>query len=165
MSDGTPPWYDKGAETFYHLASRFPSFEFLAVEGAHGIQDLRELPNVTIWPQQADIRNVYKQSRAVLMPSRKVESFGRISVEAAASGIPSLVSDLPGPVEAGTAYEYVDQDDQTAWVWALDRLLRNYEVASAEAEMKSAKLWETTQSQLSTLLTKIGGDPSDDTGH
>lgn len=159
MSDGTPPWYDKGPDTFYTLASKFPSFEFLAVEGAHGNQLIEELPNVTVWPQQPDIRTVYKQSRVVLMPSRNVESFGRISVEAAASGIPSLVSDLPGPIEAGTAYEYVPQNDYTAWVWALDRLLRNYDVASRKAEEASAVLWRKTQGQLSELLAKKGGDP------
>jgi len=156
MSDGTKPWYDKGPEMFYRLAQMYPGEEFLAVEGAHGIQDLRELPNVTIWPQQSNIKRAYEQSKVVLMPSRDVESFGRISVEAAASGIPSLVSDLPGPREAGTAYEYVPQDDADTWADALLEVLFHYERASADALAKSAALWARTQDQFQALLKSIG---------
>lgn len=155
MSDGTLPWYCKGAGTFYRLAEHFPDQEFLAVEGAHGVQDIREMSNVTVWPQQADIRQVYHCSKAVLMPSKYVESFGRISVEAAASGIPSLVSDLPGPREAGTAYEYLDPEDSAAWVAALARLLTD-PYAGDLAQAQSEKLWKITQGQIETLLREVG---------
>ena len=56
-------------------------------------------PNVTIWPQQEDARQIYRETRLLIMPS-KYESYGRVAAEAAISGIPTICADLPGLREA-----------------------------------------------------------------
>jgi glycosyltransferase involved in cell wall biosynthesis len=154
LSDGAPPFFDKGGDIFYHLANEFPQYAFLGVQGAYGNQDLRPRHNVLTIEHQMNILEVYRQSSVVLMPSI-TESFGRISVEAACSGVPSLVSDLPGPREAGTAYKYVEPEDYDAWGTAFEELLADYNTASQQARDRANTLWTITQAQFTTLLKEI----------
>src|SRR5690606_41527203 len=80
----------KGAATFWTLAERMPDVKFLAVIGGYGHQDVRELPNVEVMPNIPGRRmrdEVYARTKILLMPS-EYESWGRVGVEAMASGIP-----------------------------------------------------------------------------
>ncbi len=62
--------------------------------------DLGDLPaNVEVVRRTADMREVYGRTRLLLVPSSH-ESYGRVAVEGAMSGIPSVVADLPGIREA-----------------------------------------------------------------
>jgi len=90
---------NKGADLFYEMARRFPNERFIGVAGGYGKQVLRVLPNVELWENQEDVREVYKQTKILLMPS-VYESFGRVALEAAATGIPTVASDTPGLREA-----------------------------------------------------------------
>ena len=85
----------KGAEVFYKLVEAFPDKKFLGVKGAYGGQIVREYPNLEIIETQTDIREVYKKTAILLMPS-KHESWGRVATEAAASEIPVVCSDTYG---------------------------------------------------------------------
>jgi glycosyltransferase involved in cell wall biosynthesis len=102
----------KGATLFYQVAGlaalQIPHAEFLVVESRghakglaeqHGL-DLRALPNVTVWPNQRDMRNVYRKTRIALMPSFWTECFGRIIVEAGWNGIPTIGANQGGIPEA-----------------------------------------------------------------
>lgn len=102
----------KGATLFYQLAGlaaqQIPHAEFLVVESRghatalreqHGL-DLNALPNVTVWPHQQDMREVYGRTRILLMPSFWPECFGRIVVEAGWNGIPTLGARQGGIPEA-----------------------------------------------------------------
>ena len=110
--------YDgKGTAVFYEMASRFPEEKFLGVIGGYGEQDIRtDLPNVTIAPHTSEIaRDVYSQSKLILMPSR-YESFGRVALEAAGCGVPSVVSTTPGLMEAfGDSGVYAEPDNMDQW--------------------------------------------------
>ncbi len=155
LSMGGDGLYDKGHKTFFELAKRNPDIPFLAVEGAYGEQAHEDLPNVTYMPHQSDMREVYKKTKVLLVPS-KYESFGRVAVEAAASGIPALCSSTPGLEEAmagrGTYIEYGDYD---TWDERLKTLMdpqgAAYSLHSAEAKQRSDFLWKQSQAELDEL--------------
>lgn len=137
---------DKGAETFYALAERFPGRDFLGVVGAYGEQIIREdLPNVTILPHVPASRmrdEVYARTRILLMPSLH-ESWGRVGVEAMASGIPVIASPTPGLRESlGDAGTFCTPGDVDAWATELTRLSdgRKWRAASRKAKARAAAL-------------------------
>lgn len=57
------------------------------------------LSNVTVTPNQADMRGVYSRARLLLHPSLWWESAGRVIAEAALNAIPSIVTKRGGPPE------------------------------------------------------------------
>jgi glycosyltransferase involved in cell wall biosynthesis len=90
----------KGAEIFLELARRFPRQLFLLVgpmEHRH-YAAVKALPNVRVQPF-CPPRTFLRRSRVVLVPSQWAEPFGRIAVEAMASGIPTLASRTGGLAE------------------------------------------------------------------
>lgn len=116
-------WEDKGAEVFYGLAERMPDTQFLGVKGGYGVQEIREYPNVTIMDHTSAMKDVYGNTKVILMPS-KYESFGRVGVEAMASGIPTIAHPTPGLKESlGDSGTFVDRDDLEGWETALRSLL------------------------------------------
>lgn len=93
----------KGAVRFYELAEAMPERGFLAVAGAYGVQTTdraARIPNVDVVENTPDIvGEVYSRTRVLLMPS-EYESWGRVAIEAACSGIPTIASPTPGLLEA-----------------------------------------------------------------
>lgn len=69
-----------------------------AVSQAMG-QPVSALPNVILTPLQIDMRPVYGRARMLLHPSLWWESAGRVIVEAALNGIPSMATDRGGQAE------------------------------------------------------------------
>lgn len=149
----------KGADVFYELARRNPEKNFLGVVGGYGQQLIKEMPNVTILPHTPDIQSVYAQSRIVLMPST-YESWGRVAMEAGASGIPVIARPTPGLKEslgdAGLFAQTVDEfeniihqlDDKIAYQEACDRI-----------KARVLDLESVNQQQLNTLygsMLKMG---------
>lgn len=135
---------DKGARIFYEMARRMPETHFLGVVGAHGDQVIEELPNVEIieHTDPHSMRGIYGRTRVLLMPSI-YESWGRVSVEAIASGIPVLAHPTNGLTEAlGDGGTFVPRDDLNGWESALRRLLdgRSWKPASRRALKRSAEL-------------------------
>jgi len=109
-------WADKGAEVFYHCAKALPDVQFVGVLGGYGQQVIEEHPNVELMQQTADMREVYTQTRVLLMPST-YESWGRCAVEAAVSGIPTIAHPTPGLSESlSWAGTFVDRADLDVWV-------------------------------------------------
>lgn len=148
----------KGPEVFYELAERFPKEKFMGVIGGYGEQDIRVLPNVTIQSHTSNIINdVYRKTKILLMPSH-YESFGRVAVEGACVGIPTIASPTPGLREAldvnGT---YADPLDVDAWEKELVKLLDKTEYAAASKNAKSqAKAWSDLQPiELETYLKHV----------
>jgi glycosyltransferase involved in cell wall biosynthesis len=116
----------KGARTFYALADRYPDRQFLGVRGAYGEQDVRERQNVEILDHVAGPAmpaEVYARTKVLLVPS-SYESYGRVAIEAASSGIPVIAHPTPGLREAlGEAGIFANRNDTDAWDEALSRLL------------------------------------------
>ncbi|MEV8637790.1 glycosyltransferase family 4 protein [Streptosporangium sp. NPDC051023] len=136
---------EKGAELFWRLAERLPDHRFLGVQGAYGQQILRDLPNVDILEQVPGERmrdEVYARTRVLLMPSH-VESWGRVAVEAMASGIPVVANPTPGLSEAladaGLFCEVSDAEAWAATIRALDDPAE-WQTASDRARQRSKEL-------------------------
>ncbi len=107
----------KGAELFFELARRMPDRPFLGVRGTWGHEVIPAVvpDNVSIIGPLADMREVYGRTRLLVVPSRW-ESYGRVGLEGAISGIPTIASDLPGLREAlGDSARYAPRDDADRW--------------------------------------------------
>ncbi len=154
----------KGAHVFYALAERMPNLKFLGVKGAYGIQVVRnDLPNVEVIEHVGSdemVKKVYARSKVVLMPS-DYESYGRVAVEAACSGIPVIAHPTEGLKEAlGVAGIFCDRDHLAAWEAELRRLHtpRGWSLSS-KAMLSHAKtldpadeleLWRTTLEEVAS---------------
>lgn len=136
---------EKGGKVLEALARRMPEQQFLAVTGAYGEQVLPDLPNVEILDhvRGEDMRErVYARTKVLLMPS-SYESWGRVGVEAMASGIPVLAHPTPGLCESlAEAGVFANRDDIEGFEAALRRLLMpgEYRLASKRAKARSAEL-------------------------
>lgn len=155
--DGDGKTMSKGPHTFYHLAYRFPQYKFLGLAGGYGEQVIKDLPNVTIVENTPRIKEeVYARTKIVLMPSL-YESYGRVTVEAAASGIPSILSPTPGLKEAmGDAALYAEPSDYAMWGKHLSHLMtpRGYNRYSKLASERSSLLYERSKEELETFIDK-----------
>ncbi|GGP35110.1 glycosyltransferase family 4 protein [Streptomyces abikoensis] len=141
---------DKGGDIFWQVAAWTPEWNFLGVRGAYGQQVAppMRLPNCEVLegvPGDRMREHVYARSRVMLMPSL-YESWGRVAVEAMASGIPVIAHPTPGLVESlGDAGIFAYRDDLNAWMHALKALRdpENWEKASRRAKARSAELSAT----------------------
>jgi glycosyltransferase involved in cell wall biosynthesis len=136
---------NKGADVFWQLAERMPERQFLAVRGSYGEQLVKDLPNVEVIdnvPGADMAKQVYARTKILLMPS-EYESWGRVGVEACASGIPVIANPTPGLQESlGDAGIYVDRSDVDSWQKAIEALddPDAYKKASAAAKRRSRQL-------------------------
>lgn len=143
---GDNGWTGKGPHVLYALAKAMPDVQFAGVVGGYGAQDIRpDFYNVTFFKHTSDItKDVYSQTKILLMPS-KYESFGRVAIEGAASGIPTVAAPTEGLVEAlGPGGLFCDLEDLDAWERTVRELLSNpaaYREASTYAFERSA-YWE-----------------------
>ena len=106
------PVKEKGVDVAVSLASAMPNVPFQFVESwalrRRQRQALRRqlasLRNVRFRNRCHDMREVYRTTRVLLVPSQWDECWGRVVTESQVSGIPSLASDsgaLPESVGAG----------------------------------------------------------------
>lgn len=81
------------------------------------------LPNVSHLNHTSDIREVFRKTKILLMPS-DYESYGRVGIEAACAGIPTIAHPTPGLKEAfGDAGIFYNRDDIAGWHAEIKRLL------------------------------------------
>lgn len=98
----------KGLDTFLKIAQSMPDEKFLLVESwkltnesLKSLQlQLSKLPNVEFIRRVSDMRNVYQQTKLLLVPSVWEEGFGMVAVEAQSCRIPVIASDRGGLPEA-----------------------------------------------------------------
>lgn len=135
----------KGVKVLEELAERMPERKFLAVKGGYGEQEPPELDNVIVLdhlPGRQMRDEVYARTRLLLMPS-DYESWGRVGVEAMASGIPVLAHPTDGLTESlGPAGIFQDREDINAWQKSIEELddTAAYRAASRRAKARSKAL-------------------------
>lgn len=116
------PW--KGGSLVSTMARAMPAYRFLVVKdgrgnGVHLFNGLRNVELVDF----LEPRDFYAQTRVQLFPSRS-ETYGRVGVEGAVSGIPLVASKDPGIREAmGGHGIFLDRENHTAWVRTVTRLM------------------------------------------
>jgi len=146
-------FFSKGGKMLVELAKRFPHRKFIGVMG-YGDQVLGDLKNLTYVENTPNIKAIYKQSRIILMPS-SYESYGRVAIEACASGIPVIASSTPG-LKASLDYAGVfakKWDDPDEW----ERLVRSlddeeyYKKVSALGRKRAKEMTEKGLSELEGL--------------
>jgi hypothetical protein len=132
----------KGADLFYEIAQMLPDRRFLGVRAwVTQVEPDPLPPNVEIVGPLDDIREAYRRTRVVLAPS-VYESFGRVPLEAAASGIPTIAHPNRGAREAlGDAAIWASRDDVGAWLDAITALddPTFYAERSATAELRAPR--------------------------
>ena len=140
----------------------------------HQIPPPAGLGNVEVVAQRPDFPALLSSAGLVVMPS-SYESWGRVAVEAAMMGVPSVVADTPGLREAGVAaavlpvdadpaghvggrsVDHVQATDRTLTVW--ERAIRKNlgsEKAGAKARRRALQLWDITETQLLELEERMG---------
>ena len=85
--------------------------------------DLNGIPNLE-YLVDADIRDVYRRTKVLLVPSQWNEAFGRVVLEAMHNGIPVIASDVGGLPEAcgGAAMLVEEYNSLDAWSSRMDEL-------------------------------------------
>ncbi len=117
---------NKGGKLLRELAKRMRGVQFLGIQGAYSKQftDLDvSMPNLRYEPIREDPRPIYTGAGIIIMPS-KSESWGRVALEAMASGVPVIVSKAGGLREctAGAAANYCRFDDASCWEQTINQL-------------------------------------------
>lgn len=131
----------KGIDTTLAVAALLPHRSFVLQEAwaldpgerAALLLRLRALPNVRLHPVTERMSEVYRRTAVLLAPSRVVETFGRVALEAAANGIPVVASRSGGLPEAvGDGGVLVDPDaTPETWASAVEGLLADPERRAA----------------------------------
>ncbi len=125
-----------------------PAYQTLAAKTVFG-GHIRFLGRVT----DDQLADLYRQARVHVLPSvDRSEAFGLVTLAAAASGIPSIVSDLPGVrsiVEAGKTGLVVPPSDPAALAAALRELLTD----SARAEAMGSAARERVEQKYASAVT------------
>ena len=141
------PSLHKGIDVTYEVAQRMPDEEFIVAgtpttNSEEMAANIGDLPNVDMRGYVDDMRDVYRESKLVIMPS-KAETFGRVPIEAGISGIPTVGSDTGGLPEAvGSDDLVVEGFDPEQYVEGIRTIERDHErygnVARENAREKSA---------------------------
>ena len=128
----------KGAGTFRRIAAAMPGERFLAV--GRSFEDRRE-GNVTFASFARDPVSHYRKAKLVLLPSTWEEGFGMVSVEAAALGIPAIVSRRGGLPETVPSPDLVVSDyrDSDRWVERIRAVLADHDAFSRSSRKHAAQ--------------------------
>jgi hypothetical protein len=149
----------KGGRLFWQLAEMMPERRFLAVHGAYGDQIVHRRPNVEVLAHTPHVAaEVYSRTRVLLVPSQH-ESWGRVAIEAACSGIPVIAHPTPGLVEAlGPAGIFADRRDPTAWQHAIDALddQELYDTWAARVRDRAVELEAICRADLDAFHGRLG---------
>jgi len=125
-----PRTENKGLDTFLVVAERLPDVEFQIAGSLYdGAMEnkIARLDNVTFLGWCDEMREVYRNTKVLLIPSRYEEGGPRIIAEAFVNGIPVIGSDLGGiPDYIGDGGELIaDYDSVQPWVEAVERFINN----------------------------------------
>lgn len=152
---------NKGGNVLWQLARIFPEKKFIGVRGAYGEQIVPEklLKNVEVLDNTPDIQDVYKRTGILIVPSA-YESWGRVAMEAACSGIPVIASPTPGLTESlDYAGIFSEPNDIAGYVEAI-RMLddeKSYSKYSKLVKKRSKEVSAAFEQQMDILEKKLVG--------
>ena len=132
---------DKGADIFLNIAEEMPNEEFMCA-GVFRNQSFKRraeaLSNLNYVGYCDDMRDFYKRTKLVVVPSRWNEAFGRSAAEPMVNGIPIVVSDRGGlPEVVGETGEVVTKINSIdAWKQAINTALENHDPQAERNRVK-----------------------------
>lgn len=163
----------KGGEIFRGIAKNMPHKKFLAIEGWHQLKtksmggwdpdkmramanaygerkmlipevvDLSGIKNITMVPAVDDVREIYKITRILLLPSLWEEASARVIREAMINGIPVIASDTGGTREivGGGGVVIKDYLNIASWVRKIGMFdnLSYYRIFGGKARKEAQK--------------------------
>lgn len=134
----------KGLATFLEIAKRMPEQRFLLLESwklndkALGELEtqLMQVPNIQFLRRVSDMRNIYRQTKLLLIPSVWEEGFGMVAIEAQSCHIPVIASSRGGlPESVGDGGILIsDYLNSNKWVEAIEQVLNNEDMYRKLAE-------------------------------
>lgn len=161
------PSLAKGATVALQIANQskaqFPNLTYLMVESRSGQADVEKYINnanllQNLWwvQRQRDMKQIYRRTALLLVPSLWFEAAGRVIVEAQLSGIPVLATDSGGIPEQlngggfifptpdlGAAYQQIPEPEVIRpWVDCIGKLITGSDEAyldECERSLKSAQ--------------------------
>lgn len=129
---------NKGGLILIEIAKACPEIQFQGVIGGYDKQMKAKLPNLRYLPHTDKIKDVYRDTKILIMPSR-IETWGRTAVEAMSSGIPVVASPTPGLQECcGDAAIFIDRYNIEEWVSTIRKLTNDREFYNRQS-FKSAE--------------------------
>jgi glycosyltransferase involved in cell wall biosynthesis len=154
---GTSP--EKGFDLFEDVARKMPSHQFLAVAGWNEPERASTVANLRFAPFVLDPADIYGSSSVILAPSQVPEGFGRVALEAMASGRGVVVSDKGalGEVVGDVGVVIPSVGEASAcdrWVDAVSALM-NADTLRARGEagiFRARKFREISERQLKRLF-------------
>jgi len=155
----------KGVDLAIEIARKCPEIPFLFVEGWPQssevwqtlAQRIAAVPNITLRRSVSDMRQIYSQTRVLLVPSQWEEAWARVVTECHFSGIPVLASDIGGLGESVGGGGILIPPSAPAERWAEElRLLYGgpelYQEFAARARAQAHTYWMKAQSLPGALL-------------
>lgn len=123
----------KGGSLLLQLISQCPDIKFLAVKTEDGSSKIDEALKETrcrLLDHVEDVREIYNQTRVLLIPSLVDETFGRVMAEAMLNGIPMLTTgagNLRTFLQDAPDLQWliIPTHDVDMWAQALSRLLQD----------------------------------------
>lgn len=159
------PVLNKGGAILEKIIQRFPKEHFLVVKGWYDPKDdglnFDKYANVRVLEKTHDMKNIYKKTSLLLVPSLWDEALPRVILEAGVSGIPSVASRRGGISEAqNTTTTIVDDPlNISSWIHAITSLLTNkraYQRASRSIKKHVSKFYiEKSGIQFERLLQRL----------
>ena len=139
---------NKGSRYFYSIAKKLPQYQFLGVKGSYDNQHIENLPNVKILPNTPDIREVYKMTKILLVPSH-YESWGMVAGEGMLNGIPVIYNPTPGLLEnVGQGGICINRQDTQKWCDEINKLMtdavyyKKWSIKALKRAEKHAPKWK-----------------------
>ena len=136
---------NKGGAIVLDLVKALPDVKFLVIKGGYHKQIVHPNPppNLIYLENQEDMSKIYEETKILIMPS-KSETWGRVAIEAMASGTPVITSRSPGLLECvGKSVMSCDRNDTSCWVEKINKLMKSekeYSIASQKAIERVAEL-------------------------
>lgn len=138
------PIREKGIEILLNIAKQFPDEEFLIVGPNPRDKDIErkmtEADNILFSGFIDHISDAFRESKLLLYPSQWEEPFGRLPIEAGASGIPTIAADRGGlPESVGIDDCIVHSDSPNDYAKQIKIVLENYSDYSVAAQLNAQK--------------------------
>jgi len=151
------PSRHKGIDVTLDVAERLTDKQFIVVgtDPDADIRDrMRRLDNLEFRGYVNDMADIYRETKLILYPSRWDEPFGRVPIEAGASGIPTLCSGTGGlPESVGHDEFVVKSNDPGDYVSRISDIVRDYKMYSALARENASE--KSASSQYELLLSNV----------